>query len=98
MHSYRSAHYPCQREVAELSLPLYGTVPVLASPHRSRLANASWPNRVQHCFVYRLVFRFRLLSTLFLNDAVTVSYEQASVPVRKGLPPFCWCVLSGALL
>jgi hypothetical protein len=39
-----------------------------------------------------------LLSTPFLNDAVTVSYGQASVPVRKGLPPFCWCVLSGALL
>src|SRR6202030_4307952 len=53
-------------------------------------------NRVQHCFVYGLVFRFRLLSTPLLNDAVTFSYGQASVPVRKGLSPFCWCVLSGA--
>src|SRR5208283_3798178 len=60
------------------------------------LANASWPNRVQHYFVYGLVFRFRLLSTPPLNDAVTFSYGQASVPVRKGLSPFCWCVLSGA--
>ena len=60
------------------------------------LANASWPNRVQLCFVYGLVFRFRLLSTPPLNDAVTFRYGQASVPVRKGLSPFCWCVLSGA--
>jgi hypothetical protein len=43
-----------------------------------------------------LVFRFRLLSTPPLNDAVTFSYGQASVPVRRGLSPFCWCVLSGA--
>src|SRR5258708_14305815 len=60
------------------------------------LANASWPNRVQHCFVYGLVFRFRLLSTPHLYDAVTFRYGQASVPVRKGLSPSCWCVLSGA--
>ena len=53
-------------------------------------------NRVHHCFVYGLVFRFRLLSTPPLNDAVTFRYGQASVPVRKGLSPFCWCVLSGA--
>jgi hypothetical protein len=31
-----------------------------------------------------------------LCDAVTFRYGQASVPVRKGLSPFCWCVLSGA--
>jgi hypothetical protein len=30
------------------------------------------------------------------HDAVAFSYGQASVPVRKGLSPFCWCVLSGA--
>src|SRR5258705_13478151 len=47
-------------------------------------------------FVYGLVFRFRLPSPPPLNDAVTFSYGQASVPVRKGLSPFCWCVLSGA--
>ena len=47
-------------------------------------------------FVYGLVFRFRLLSTPPLIDAVTFSYGQASVPVRRGLSPFCWCVLSGA--
>jgi hypothetical protein len=47
-------------------------------------------------FVYGLVFRFRLLSTSPLDDAVTFSYGQASAPVRKGLSPFCWCVLSGA--
>jgi hypothetical protein len=41
-------------------------------------------------------FRFRLLSTPPLNDAVTFSHGQASVPVRKGLSPFCRCVLSGA--
>jgi hypothetical protein len=61
-----------------------------------RARQCIWPNRVQHCFVYGLVFRFRLLSTPPLNDAVTFSYGQASVPVRKGLSPFCWCVLSGA--
>ena len=37
-----------------------------------------------------------MLSTSHLNDAVTFSYGQASVPVRKGLSPFCWRVLSGA--
>src|SRR6266446_10179029 len=47
-------------------------------------------------FVYGLVFCFRLLSTPPLNDAVTFSYGQASVPVRQGLSPFCWRVLSGA--
>ena len=78
--------------------PFTGRFPVLASPQISRLANASWPNRVQHCFVYGLVFRFRLLSTPPLDDAVTFRYGQASVPVRKGLSPFCWCVLSGALI
>jgi len=30
------------------------------------------------------------------TTAVTFNYGQASVPVRKGLSPFCWCVLSGA--
>jgi hypothetical protein len=70
----------------------------LASPHTSRLANASRSNRVQHRFVYGLVFRFRLLSTPHLDDAVTFGYGQASAPVRKGLSPFCWCVLSGALV
>jgi hypothetical protein len=33
---------------------------------------------------------------LLCHDAVTFSYGQASVPVRKGLSLFCWCVLSGA--
>ena len=61
-----------------------------------RARQCIWPNRVQHGFVYGLVFRFRLLSTPPLSDAVTFSYGQASVPVRKGLSPFCWCVLSGA--
>ncbi len=61
-----------------------------------RARQCIWPNRVQHCFVYGLVFRFRLLSTPPLNDAVTFRYGQASVPVRKGLSPFCRCVLSGA--
>jgi hypothetical protein len=34
------------------------------------------------CFVYGLVFCFRLLSTPPLDDAVAFGYEQASVPVR----------------
>ena len=76
--------------------PFTGRFPVLASPRVGKLANASWPNRVQHCCVYGLVFCFRLLSTPPLDDAVTFRYGQASVPVRKGLSPSCWCVLSGA--
>src|SRR5271165_5049083 len=60
------------------------------------LANASGRIKFNVVFVYGLVFRFRLLSTPHLNDAVTFRYGQASVPVRKGLSPFCWCVLSGA--
>src|SRR5208282_2972586 len=60
------------------------------------LANASGRIEFNVVFVYGLVFRFRLLSTPHLNDAVTFRYGQASVPVRKGLSPFCWCVLSGA--
>ena len=70
----------------------------MASPQDMRARQCIWPNRVQHCFVYGLVFRFRLLSTPPLNDAVTFRYGQASVPVRKGLSPFCRCVLSGAPL
>src|SRR6266478_7271995 len=96
MHSYRSAHCSHQGYVAELSLPVTGRFPVLASPQERRARQCIWPNRVQHCFVYGLVFCFRLLSTPPLNDAVTFSYGQASVPVREGLSPFCWCVLSGA--
>jgi hypothetical protein len=49
-------------------------------------------------FVYGLVFRFRLLPTPPLDDAVAFSYGQTSVSVRWGLSPHYWCVLSGALL
>jgi hypothetical protein len=68
--------------LAKLPLPFTGRFPFLASPGRSRLANASWPNRVQHCFVHGLVVRFRLLSTLPLVHAVAVSYGQTSTSVR----------------
>jgi hypothetical protein len=40
------------------------------------------PNRVQHCFVYGLVVRFRLLSTPPLDDAVAFRYGQTSASVR----------------
>ena len=57
--------------------PFTGRFPVLASPQRSGLANASWPNRVQHCCVYGLVFRFRLLSTPPLG-------RRSYLPLRTG--------------
>ena len=96
MHSYPLLTVLSRDRSWNCRFPFTGRSPFLASPQRGRLANASWPNRVQHCFVYGLVFRFRLLSTPHLYDAVTFSYGQASAPVRMGLTPFCWCVLSGA--
>jgi hypothetical protein len=76
--------------------PFTGRFPVLASPLERRARQCILAESSSTLFVYGLVFRFRLLPTPPLDDAVTFSYEQASVPVRKGLSPFCWCVLSGA--
>ena len=53
--------------------PATGRFPVLASPQKRRARQCIWPNRVQHCFVYGLVFRFRCspprLSTTQLPSA-----------------------------
>jgi hypothetical protein len=98
MHSYLLLTVLARDRSRNCRFPFTGRFPVLASPQERRARQCIWPNRVQHCFAYGLVFRFRLLSTPPLNDAVTFSYGQASVPVRKGLSPFCWCVLSGAPL
>jgi hypothetical protein len=62
--------------------PFTGRFPFLASPLRSRLANASGRIEFIIVFVYGLVFRFRLLSTPSLDDAVAFSYGQTSTSVR----------------
>jgi len=49
----------------------------------SRVRQGMWPYRVQHFLVYGLVFRFRLLSTPSLDDAVSFSYGQP-VPCPTG--------------
>ena len=67
---------------AELSLPLHGTVSGLGFAFKKQARQCIRPNRVHHCLVYGLVFRFWSLSTPPLDDAVTFRYGQASVPVR----------------
>ncbi|MEA3162312.1 MAG: hypothetical protein QOE88_130 [Verrucomicrobiota bacterium] len=67
---------------AELSLPLHGTVSGLGFAFKKQARQCIRPNRVHHCLVYELVFRFWSLSTPPLDDAVTFGYGQASVPVR----------------
>ncbi|HXO96398.1 MAG TPA: hypothetical protein VN857_07425, partial [Chthoniobacterales bacterium] len=47
-----------------------GTVSVLGFAFEEQARQCIWPNRVHHCFLYGLVFRFRLLSTPSLDDAV----------------------------
>ena len=83
-------------QVADFPGSLLGTVSVLGFTLKMQARQCIRPNRVQHGFVYRLVFRFRLLPTPPLDDAVAFRYGQASAAVRWGLPPLCWCVLSGA--
>src|ERR1700730_16051279 len=96
MHSYRSAHCSSQGEVAELSLPRYGTVSGLGFA----TGKAGSPMHLAESSSTLLSLWTGLSLPVALHpashDAVTFSYGQASVPVRKGLSPFCWCVLSGA--
>jgi hypothetical protein len=62
--------------------PFPGRFPFLASPLICRFANASGRIEFNICFVYGLVFCFRLLSTPPLDDAVTFRYGQTSASVR----------------
>jgi hypothetical protein len=62
--------------------PFIGAVFVLGFAFKEQARQGIRPNRVQHGFVYGLVFRFRLLSTPSLDDAVAFGYGQTSASVR----------------
>jgi len=84
--------------VSDLALTLTDRVPGLGFATGSRASPTSWPNRVQHCFVYGRSFAYVALhSTPPLATQLPFSYGQAMFPSGRGeRTPVCWCVLSGA--
>src|SRR5208282_4466302 len=63
-------------EVAEVALPFTGRRPVLGFALSTQARQCIRPYRVQHCFIYGLAVRLRLLPTPSLDDAVTFDYGQ----------------------
>ena|SRR5271165_324553 len=82
-------------EVAEVALPFTGRRPVLGFAHPTQARQCTRPYRVQHCFIYGLQF----VSGCFpprLSTTQLPSTTDSRCSVRWGLPPHCWCALSGA--
>src|SRR5215470_9247960 len=76
--------------------PFPGSFPFWASPFPSRLANAS--GRIE--FIIFLIMDWLFASGCFpprLSTAQLPSTTDSQCSVRRGLPPRCWCALSGAL-
>src|ERR1700757_304935 len=70
--------------------------PFWASPFPSRLANAS--GRIE--FIVFLIMDWLFASGCFpprLSTTQLPSATDSQCSVRRGLPPRCWCALSGAL-
>src|SRR5271165_99261 len=82
------------REVAAVPFP--GRLPFWASPFASRLANAS--GRIE--FIIFLIMDWSFASGCSpprLSATQFPSATDSQCSVRWGLPPHCWCALSGAL-
>src|SRR6201984_1175585 len=76
--------------------PFPGSFPFWASPFPSRLANAS--GRIE--FIVFLIMDWLFASGCFpprLSTTQLPSATDSQCSVRRGLPPRCWCALSGAL-
>jgi hypothetical protein len=76
--------------------PFPGSFPFWASPFPSRLANAS--GRIE--FIIFLIMDWLFASGCFpprLSTTQLPSTTDSQCSVRRGLPPRCWCALSGAL-
>jgi hypothetical protein len=76
--------------------PFPGSFPFWASPFPSRLANAS--GRIE--FIIFLIMDWLFASGCFpprLSTTQLPSATDSQCSVRRGLPPRCWCALSGAL-
>src|SRR6202045_2732912 len=77
-------------------LPFPGRLPFWASPFASRLANAS--GRIE--FIIFLIMHWSFASGCSpprLSATQFPSATDSQCSVRWGLPPHCWCALSGAL-
>src|SRR5271165_2595434 len=82
------------REVAAVPFP--GRLPFWASPFASRLANAS--GRIE--FIIFLIMDWSFASGCSpprLSATQFPSATDSQCSVRWGLPPHCWCALSGAV-
>ena len=76
--------------------PFPGRLPFWASPYTSRLANAS--GRIE--FIIFLIMDWSFASGCSpprLSATQFPSATDSQCSVRWGLPPHCWCALSGAL-
>jgi hypothetical protein len=76
--------------------PFPGSFPLWASPFPSRLANAS--GRIE--FIIFLITDWLFASGCSpprLSTTQLPSATDSQCSVRRGLPPRCWCALSGAL-
>ena len=89
------AHCARRRPGREVAAPLTGRLPFWASPFPSRLANAS--GRIE--FIIFLIMDWLFASGCSpprLSATQLPSATDSQCSVRRGLPPRCWCALSGA--
>jgi hypothetical protein len=96
MHSWTHAHFSPQVRSRSYRSSLSGRFPFWASPSLSRLANAS--GRIE--FIILLIMDWSFASGCSpprLSATQFPSATDSQCSVRWGLPPHCWCALSGAL-
>jgi hypothetical protein len=101
-HFQRAKTPPCSYRVVTTLAKVEARAGGLArTPHdvslRLQARQCIRPYRVQHGFVYGLAVRLRLLSTPPSRATQLPSTTDSQCSVRWGLPPHCWCALSGAL-
>src|SRR6476661_989333 len=90
------AHFSPQVRSRSYRSSLSGRFPFWASPSLSRLANAS--GRIE--FIILLIMDWSFASGCSpprLSATQFPSATDSQCSVRWGLPPHCWCALSGAL-
>src|SRR6202030_2787869 len=90
------AHFSPQVRSRSYRSSLSGRLPFWASPLLSRLANAS--GRIE--FIILLIMDWSFASSCSpprLSATQFPSATDSQCSVRWGLPPHCWCALSGAL-
>src|SRR5258705_711512 len=84
-------------QVAELPLPFPGRLPFWASPH-SLACSPNASGRIE--FIIFLIMDWSFASGCsppHLSATQFPSATDSQCSVRWGLPPHCWCALSGAL-